>query len=105
MTLATLPQATRYATPCSTQYPLKLYSLNYRTFKGKYDGNRPLAVFVHWRVQDERLVPELVFNRPLLVRGDEVADNLRRCLSTLDIEDTDGITPENVRYPQMVFGL
>lgn len=80
-------------------------ALNYRTFKGKYDGNRPLAVFVHWRVQDERLVPELVFNRPLLVRGDEVADNLRRCLSTLDIEDTDGITPENVRYPQMVFGL
>ena len=27
MTLAIPPHATRYATPCSTQYPLKLYSL------------------------------------------------------------------------------
>ena len=35
-------------------------ALNYRTFAGKWDGNRPLSVQVNWDVIDNRLVPELV---------------------------------------------
>lgn len=53
-------------------------SLNYRTFAEKWDGNRPLSVQVNWDAIDNRLVPELVFDKPLIVIGDEVKELLNR---------------------------
>ena len=64
-------------------------ALNYRTFAGKWDGNRPLSVQVNWDVIDNRLVPELVFDKPLIVRGNEVAKRLIYYMHKLNIRTTD----------------
>lgn len=77
-------------------------ALNYRTFKNKYDGNRPLSVFVNWFVEDGKLCHELVFDSPLTVGGDQVADNLIAALDELNIETTDDITSDIVEDPSII---
>lgn len=71
-------------------------ALNYRTFQAKYDGNRPLAVFIEWENNEGKLNPKFVFDRPLITRGNEVANNLLNVLEELNIEDTDDININNV---------
>lgn len=70
-------------------------ALNYRTFAKKYDGNRPLAVQVDWHIEDEKLVSDLVFDRPLEMNGTEMAERLFYCMKYLGIRTTDGIGPDN----------
>ncbi|MFB6349836.1 DNA cytosine methyltransferase [Moraxella sp. ZJ142] len=70
-------------------------ALNYRTFKHKYDGNRPLAVQVNWQIIDGKLTPTLIFDRPLTWNGNEVATQLLEKLAQLNIETTDDITQQN----------
>ena len=70
-------------------------ALNYRTFRSKYDGNRPLAVQVDWRIKNDKLCSELVFDSPLEMNGTEMAQRLLRCLNYLDIETTDDIDDDN----------
>jgi hypothetical protein len=48
-------------------------ALNYRTFEEKWDGDRPLSVQVDWTPADEKLVPKLAYDKPLQVKGNEVA--------------------------------
>jgi hypothetical protein len=66
-------------------------ALNYRTYKNKYDGNRPLSVYVDWDVLDGKLNPTLVYNNPLKVGGDEVAKKLKDSMQKLEIETTKDI--------------
>lgn len=70
-------------------------ALNYRTFKNKYDGDRPLSVYVKWGVKDRKLFGNLDFNEPLLHRGNEIAHQLIGCLNELNIKNTDDINKEN----------
>lgn len=77
-------------------------ALNYRTFKKKWDGDRPLSVFVRWSVEENRLVPELVYDNPLVVKGNEVADRLLSCLDKLKIKTTDDLNDQNVGTDRMV---
>ncbi len=73
-------------------------ALNYRTMKipAKWDGNRPLSVFVNWTTINGKLNHELIYNSPLTVKGNEVAKNLQLALELLDIQNTDNITTSNV---------
>lgn len=71
-------------------------ALNYRTFKKKFDGNRPLAVYIDWKNKNGKLHPEFVFDKPLITRGNEVANNLLRAIREIGINDTDDINNENV---------
>lgn len=71
-------------------------ALNYRTFQEKYDGNRPLAVFIDWENNDGKLKPVFIFDRPLVTKGNEVAKNLSNVLEELNIKDTDDIDIDNV---------
>ncbi len=71
-------------------------ALNYRTFKKKYDGNRPLSVYVRWYVEDQKLCHELCFDNPLDASGDEVAASLIDALEELHIQTTDDITSTTV---------
>lgn len=71
-------------------------ALNYRTFEGKYDGNRPLSVFVDWNIVNGKLDGRLVFDAPLVTKGDEVADKLLECLEILGIDTTDDIDNNTV---------
>ena len=66
-------------------------ALNYRTFERKYDGNRPLSVYVDWYIKDGKLCHKLVFNNPLNVGGDEVAVKLLDTLGKLGVETTNDI--------------
>lgn len=70
-------------------------ALNYRTFRQKYDGNRPLSVQVDWKIRGGRLTYDLVFDQPLEMNGDEMADRLLACLRRLSIRTTDDIDEEN----------
>lgn len=70
-------------------------ALNYRTFKKKWDGNRPLAVSVYWTTEHGRLTPRLVFDRPLQVKGNAMAERLRESMKMLNIKNTDDITAYN----------
>lgn len=72
-------------------------ALNYRTFKHKFDGNRPLAVQINWQVIDNKLTPEFIFNRPLKWNGNDVAEQLKICLEKLNINTTDDINKQNAQ--------
>lgn len=80
-------------------------ALNYRTYTNKWDGDRPLAVFVDWKVEDGKLVPGFVFNCPLSVKGDKVAFNLINCMNQLGIRNTDDININNICCTEFVCGL
>ncbi len=77
-------------------------ALNYRTFRCKYDGNRPLSVYVNWSVENGQLCHELVFDKPLAVGGDEVANALLDALKELNIDTTDDIDTEIVSKPSVI---
>lgn len=72
-------------------------ALNYRSLYrqggkiGKYDGNRPLAVFIKWTAKDGKLVGEMVFNEPLLHDGDHSYENLINALKELGAANTDDL--------------
>lgn len=70
-------------------------ALNYRTFRQKYDGNRPLSVQVDWKIKNGKLTYDLVFDRPLEMNGTEMANRLLTCLRRLSIHTTDDIDETN----------
>lgn len=71
-------------------------ALNYRTYENKYDGDRPLSVFVDWNVLNNKLHPTLRFDEPLVTKGNQVANKLKECLFQLGIKTTDDINENNV---------
>lgn len=75
-------------------------ALNYRTFRSKYDGNRPLAVQVDWKIRDGQLCSELIFDSPLELNGNEMSRRLLYCLDRLSIKTTNDISYDNsdMRY-------
>lgn len=77
-------------------------ALNYRTFEGKWDGNRPLSVQVNWSESDNRLVPEIVYDKPLMVKGNEVAGRLIHYMKKLCIRTTDDIDEDNSGTNRMI---
>lgn len=90
-----------------TRHP-KVYfackALNYRTFRQKYDGNRPLAVYVDWSVKDGRLHHEIKFDNPLTTGGDYAASNLLKALRQLDVATTNDLNGANVEQPSVIRG-
>ncbi|MDR0823724.1 MAG: hypothetical protein LBN74_01420 [Prevotella sp.] len=60
-------------------------ALNYRCSRDKWDGNRPLAVYVDWILKDDKLYSSLVFENPLSTKGNEIGEKIRQILSQLKI--------------------
>ena len=79
-------------------------ALNYRTKRldengnldPKYDGNRPLSVYIEWSKKDDVLHADFVFDRPLENGGDYAFDQLWKALYEMGITTTDDIDEENV---------
>jgi len=75
-------------------------ALNYRSkYKkngvvGKYDGNRPLSVYVKWQAINGKLKATLVFDEPLEHGGAYAYSLLSSALTTLNIKSTDDIKKE-----------
>lgn len=78
-------------------------ALNYRFDKNKWDGPRPLSVYVDWFINSEKLDAQLVFDRPLEYNGNHIGENLRILLKKLKIskfEDLRNKLSSNVKcYP------
>jgi len=79
-------------------------ALNYRTmylkngattYSHKWDGNRPLSVYVDWKNLNGQLCYEICFDNPLVTKGNEVAKKLSKVLSELNIKTTDDISKNN----------
>ena len=67
-------------------------ALNYQSFKNKFDGDRALSVLINWHDKDNQLVPEFVYDNPLVRKGKEMADELIITMQKLGIENTNDIT-------------
>lgn len=77
-------------------------ALNYRTFEQKWDGDRPLSVQVNWNVEDQKLIPEVIYNKPLVVKGNECAERLLKYMNQLNIKNTDDIDDTNVGTDRII---
>lgn len=77
-------------------------ALNYRTFEKKWDGNRPLSVQVEWTAVRDKLVPKLIYDKPLLVKGNEAAGRLLTYMEKLHIETTDDIDNNNAGTDRII---
>lgn len=77
-------------------------ALNYRSFEGKWDGDRPLSVQVDWTAVDGKLVPRLVYDKPLKVKGNEVARRLLSYMKMLHIKNTDDINVDNAGTDRII---
>lgn len=71
-------------------------ALNYRTYEEKYDGDRPLAVYVNWSLQNGKLFSTIEFDTPLKQGGNIICHNLKRALFTLHVNTTDSLDEHNV---------
>ena len=71
-------------------------ALNYRSFLDKYDGDRPLAVYVDWKIKDKKLFAQLIYDNPLEIKGNAVVEKLKESLSIINIQNTDQISKKNI---------
>ncbi|HRX15922.1 MAG TPA: hypothetical protein P5123_06385 [Spirochaetota bacterium] len=78
-------------------------ALNYRSFKDKWDGPRPLAVYVNWTRKRNKLHSEIIFKSPLSVNGNLVANQLKNVLMEMNIKNTNDITNNNCYFPEIIY--
>lgn len=77
-------------------------ALNYRTYKQKYDGNRPLAVYIDWCTKNNKLDYSIKFNAPLITKGNDAFEHLSNSLSSLNIATTDDLDSSNVENDNII---
>ncbi len=84
----------KYVAECGSIY-FACKALNYRSLYekdgivvGKYDGDRPLAVYVLWSAKDGYLQGDFVFDQPLIHGGSEILKYLKTALDSLNIKTT-----------------
>lgn len=59
---------------------------NYRLIADKADGKRTLAVAIKWSLSNDKLVPEFIFNQPLVYQGEtHMMPLIKEALSRLGI--------------------
>lgn len=80
-------------------------ALNYRAEKDKWDGDRPLSVYVDWYIKDAKLVGELRFDEPLHHKGNEIGNIVQNLLAELGINADSFLRLKDVVDPSIpVFG-
>lgn len=71
-------------------------ALNYRLKKNKWDGDRPLSVYVHWEIKNDNLYGAIKYDSPLSKKGNAIGENVKKLLKELKIT-IDNITEEELR--------
>lgn len=61
-------------------------AINYRLEKSKWDGNRPLAVYINWILENNILYGNLIIENPLSTKANQIGDNLKEILKKLKID-------------------
>jgi len=64
--------------------------LNFRVNANKWDGDRPLAVWVEWSrcILTNKISAELKFTNPLETKGNKVGENIKKILKKLNIDES-----------------
>ncbi len=79
-------------------------ALNYRFDRKKWDGPRPLSVYVDWAMKSGKLNANLIFDEPLEHDGNEIGNNLKSILDRLRIKKFDDLkeilSPDVKCYPE-----
>lgn len=96
--LKTLVPIKQYIEEGKGQVYFACKALNYRAEKNKWDGNRPLAVFVDWSLDNGKLEGHLNFSAPLKHRGNEIGTKVQNLLDELHINKANF---EDLRYKMM----
>lgn len=94
-----------YISNPSNQVYFACKALNYRSKyipSPKWDGDRPLCVYIHWFENNSKLCYEFCFDNPLLTKGNLVARNLQSALNNLNINTTDDINQINTNHYSIV---
>ncbi len=60
-------------------------ALNYRAVPNKWDGDRPLAVYVDWKLENNVMSGRIVMDHPLEHRGNEIGENVKNILHQIGI--------------------
>ena len=60
-------------------------ALNYRVREKKWDGDRPLSVWVHWYIENQLLRSNLNFDKPLENKGNNIGKNIENILLKLQL--------------------
>lgn len=60
-------------------------AINYRSYKDKWDGNRPLSVYVDWSLSKRKISAKLIMDKPLDVRANFVGNKVQQILHELNI--------------------
>jgi len=60
-------------------------AINYRASKDKWDGNRPLAVYIDWSVNGDKISSQVIFNSPLEIKANEIGKNIQSILEKFNI--------------------
>ena len=81
--MASIQDIREYARKVNMYFACK--ALNYRAVANKWDGDRPLSVYVDWNIVDGKLTPSIIYSNPLGKKGNEVGDKLLTCLRQLGI--------------------
>jgi hypothetical protein len=61
-------------------------AINYRAQKNKWDGNRPLSVYIDWRLEKEKLKANFVMDNPLEIKANIIGFNIQKILKELNIK-------------------
>ncbi len=62
-------------------------ALNFRSSEDKWDGDRPLSVYVDWTIKEGKLHGKLNFSEPLKKKANEIGNNLKSMLEKLNISE------------------
>lgn len=77
-------------------------ALNYRSFAARYDGNRPLSVYVDWHCHNGKLGYRLCFDEPLIMKGNAAYRKLRQALQEVGARTTNDLNESNVENPAII---
>jgi hypothetical protein len=80
-------------------------ALNYRVYSNKWDGDRPLAVWVDWKIINNKLHGTIKFNNPLITTGNPIGEKIRIHLTSLNINKSNFSNLINFLDPNTPFKI
>lgn len=60
-------------------------AINYRAQKDKWDGNRPLSVYIDWCLEDGKVNAKFIMDNPLMIKANEIGYKIQKILKELNI--------------------
>lgn len=78
-------------------------AINYRAIGNKWDGNRPLSVYIDWKLDDGILKANFITDKPLQMKANQQGVNIQKILKELKInknnfDDLERFLDKNINY-------